>query len=221
DPNNNIADEVRYFDGGHWPGYADGAGSSLELRDPRSDNTQAEAWAASDETSKAQWQTFTWRGICAPGQNGEPTAWQELAFCLLDGPGEALIDDISVIETPATTPRQLIADGGLDGGSTARWRFLGNHRHSRVQTHPSPPGNPVLHLVATGQGEYQWNQLETTLTDKIVDGREYEISFRARWLAGRSKLNVRLYFNRLARTFDLDVPVRTGTPGAVNSRAVS
>jgi len=47
DPNNNLADEVRYFSGGHWPEYADGGGSSLELRDPRADNSKPEAWAAS------------------------------------------------------------------------------------------------------------------------------------------------------------------------------
>ncbi|HMJ64544.1 MAG TPA: lamin tail domain-containing protein, partial [Candidatus Binatia bacterium] len=69
-PNNNVADEVRYFSGGRWHEYADGGGSSLELRDPRSDNLQPEAWAASDETGKAQWQTFTWRGLVAPGQTG-------------------------------------------------------------------------------------------------------------------------------------------------------
>jgi hypothetical protein len=220
DANNNIADEVRYFDGGHWPQYADGGGSSLELRDPWSDKMKAEAWAASDETGKSQWRTFTWRGVSAPGQPGEPTLWRDLAFCLIDGAGEALIDDVSVIETPATTPKQLIANGGFDGGSMSRWRFQGNHRHSRVEPEPGNPGNYVLRLVASDHGEYTWNQLETTLTNSIVDGREYEISFRAKWIAGRSKLNARLYFNRLARTVDLDVPVRNGTPGALNSRFV-
>jgi hypothetical protein len=222
DPDNNIADEVRYFDGGRWPEYADGGGSSLELRDPRADNTAAEAWEASDETGKSQWQTFTWRGVCAPGQTNEPTLWHELAFCLLDGAGEVLLDDISVVETPGTVPKQLIANGGFDGGSTAHWRFLGNYRHSRVEPEPDNPGNHVLHLVATGPGEYQGNQIETILAGNapVVDGREYEISFRARWLAGRSKLNTRLYFNRLARTVDLPVPIHTGTPGTINSRFV-
>jgi hypothetical protein len=221
DANNNIADEVRYYDGGHWPEYADGGGSSLELRDPWSDNMRAEAWDASDETGKSQWRTFTWRGVAAPGQSGEPTLWRELAFCLIDGAGEALLDDVSVIETPATTPKQMIANGSFDGGSMSRWRFLGNHRHSQVEPEPGNPGNHVLHLRASDQGEIQWNQLETTLTNSIVDGREYEVSFRAKWLAGRSKLNARLYFNRLARTVDLDVPGRNGTPGAINSRVVS
>jgi hypothetical protein len=219
DPSNNLADEVRYFSGGRWHEYADGGGSSLELRDPWADNAKAEAWAASDETGKAPWQTFTWRGISAPGQPGEPTLWHEFALCLLDGAGEVLIDDVSVIETPASMPRQLIVNGGFNSG-TASWRRLGNHRHSRIAPEPGNPGNTVLHLVATGAGEYQGNQIETTLVGNtaIVDGREYEISFRARWLAGKRKVNARLYFNRLARSFDLPAPLQTGTPGAINSR---
>src|SRR4029078_10512155 len=126
----------------------------------RSDNMQPEAWAASDETGKAQWQTFTWRGLAAPGKTGQHALWHELAICLLDGAGEVLLDDVSVIETPSGTPRQLIVNGDLNGG-TAHSRFLGNHRHSRVESEPGNPGNAVLHLVAKGSGEYQGNQLET------------------------------------------------------------
>jgi hypothetical protein len=220
DPNNNLADDVRYFSGGRWHEYADGGGSSLELRDALADNAVPEAWAPSDERGKSEWQTFTWRGNSAPGQTGEPTTWREFAICLLDGAGEVLVDDVSVIETPATTARQLIVNGGFNDGA-AHWRLLGNHRHSRAVTEPGNGGNMVLHLVASGAGEYQGNQIETTLAGNvpIVDGREYEISFRARWLAGKRKLNARLYFNRLARTFDVPTPLRTGTPGAPNSTA--
>jgi len=223
DPNNNPAYEVRYFAGRPWPEEADGGGSSLELRDPRSDPAQPGSWAASDESVRSSWQTYTWRGVAAPGQVNEPTLWHELALCLVDGAGEVLLDDFSLIETPATTPRQLLANGGFDDGSAAHWRFLGNHRHSRVEPEPGHPANYVLHLVASGPGEYQGNQIETTLTNNVsvVDGREYEISFRARWLAGKNKLNARLYFNRLARTFDLAAPARNGTPGAPNSRRIS
>ena len=50
DPSGNPADEVHYYTSGHWPEYAGGGGSSLELRDPNADNSKAEAWAASDES---------------------------------------------------------------------------------------------------------------------------------------------------------------------------
>src|SRR5690606_24772639 len=48
-------------------------------------------------------------------------------------------------------------------------------------------------------------------------GREYEVSFRARWIKGGRRLNTRLYFNRVARTTLLEVPALAGTPGAPNS----
>ena len=57
----NPADEVEYYDAGRWPEFADGGGSSLELKDPRSDNSKAEAWAASDESGKSNWNTYSYR----------------------------------------------------------------------------------------------------------------------------------------------------------------
>ncbi|HEX2749657.1 MAG TPA: LamG-like jellyroll fold domain-containing protein, partial [Verrucomicrobiales bacterium] len=78
DPEGNPADEVRFFSGGRWPATANAGGSSMELRDPRSDNTAAESWAASDESGKAAWQTFTWRAANNAAVAGEPTLWHEL-----------------------------------------------------------------------------------------------------------------------------------------------
>jgi hypothetical protein len=64
--------------------------------------------------------------------------------------------------------------------------------------------------------------IETTFATNRVgtDGRTYEISFRAKWLAGHGLLNTRLYFDRLARTTQLLVPATNGTPGAANSAYV-
>ena len=218
DANNNPADEVRYFDGGRWPEITDGGGSSLELRDPRADNSVPEAWAASDEGAKSSWQTYTYRGVARTVIPNSPALWNELALGLIDGAGEVLLDDVSVIENPDTTPVQFIQNGAFDDGGN-HWRFLGNQRHSRVEPDPDTPGNSVLHLIATGATEYQGNQIETTYAPgrTVVDGRTYEISFRAKWLAGVSQLNTRLYFNRLAQTTQLTVPPWNGTPGAQNS----
>ncbi len=213
----NPADEAQYFSGGHWPEYADGGGSSLELRDPRADRTHANSWAASDETGKAGWQTFTWRGPANLGIAGEPTQWREIDLCLLDGPGEVLIDDVRVTDTVLNT--DLIQNGNFNSGMT-KWRATGTHRLTSVI---SDAGNNVLRVVATGPGEYQGNQVESTFLNNtaLVTGREYEISLRARWLTGGGRLNARLYFNRIARTHDLEVSSHGGTPGAVNSRAVA
>ena len=213
----NRADEAVYFSGGHWSAYADGGGSSLELVDPRADRTHPQSWAASDESAKAPWQTFTWRGVANSGIPGEPTQWNEFDLCLLDGPGEVLIDDVRVTDT--VSGQNLIQNGNFSSGLN-KWRVLGTHRQTRVEDEGG--GNPVLRVIATDAGEYQGNQIESTFLNNtpLVAGREYEISLRARWLAGNGRLNARLYFNRLARTFDLAMVARGGTPGAPNSRAV-
>lgn len=213
----NPADQVRYFDSAPWPGVADGLGSSLELRDPRADNSRPEVWAASDESGKSSWQTYTYRGVATAEPAASPTIWNEFVLGLL-GEGEVLLDDISVLESPGTLNRQLIQNGSFETGLTA-WRILGNHRRSQVIVDPTNAGNRVLRLVAGGETEHMHNHAETTLASgaTIVNGTQYQISFRAKWLSGCQKLNTRLYFNRLARTTLLAVPDLAGTPGARNS----
>jgi hypothetical protein len=218
----NPADEVAYFDGGRWSDMADGTGASLELRDPDADNTKGEAWAASDEGPRSTWQSYSYTGPATNALPGAPTLWQEFAFGMLDGAGEVLIDDVSVIETPNTTSIERIQNGNFSAGAS-HWRVLGNHQRSQVIAEPGNPGNMVLRVVAEGPTEYQGNQIETTFGGgaAIVEGREYRISFRAKWVAGSRQINSRLYFARLARTTTLDVPSSGGTPGAVNSRRVA
>jgi len=212
DSSGNPADEVRYFDGGRWPIYADGGGSSLELLDPRADNSAGEVWAPSDETGKTAWEAFAYRGVAAA--NIGPTRWQEVVVGLLDE-GDVLLDDLSVVDTLLGAER--VQNGDFEEDSN-HWRFLGNHQLSEVIADPDDPSNHALRIVATGPTEHMHNHLESTLTAAIANGREYEISFRARWLAGSNQLNTRLYFNRLPRTTLLPVPARAGTPGARNSR---
>jgi hypothetical protein len=218
DSRGNPADEVRYFDAGRWPEYADAGGSSLELRNPFADNSKAESWAASDETGRSQWRTYRYRETASTIVG--PEQWSEFVIGLLDS-GEALLDDLSVIEQPGAAGRELLQNGAFENAATA-WRILGNHRHSRVIVDPANAANHVLHLVATGATEHMHNHLETTLAGgaRIVNGREYEISFRAKWLGGSNQFNTRLYFNRAPQTTLLDVPDANGTPGARNSRFV-
>ena len=219
DPSGNPADEVRYFDGGRWPGYADGGGSSLELRNPDADNMRAEAWAASDETSKSSWQTYTYRmPAVIPSGSGQPTVWNDFILGLLSG-GECLVDDISVLESPTNNPVQFIGNGNFENGLTG-WRVLGTHNRSSVIVDPDNAGNHVLHVVATGYQEHMHNHIETTYLGgrTATAGREYQVSFRAKWLAGNNLLNTRMYFNRVARTTPLPAAQLNGTPGAQNSR---
>lgn len=213
----NPVDEVRYVEGGRWPGLADGEGSSLELRDPRADNGNPQAWAASAESHKQGWQTISYRDN--GGQSYGLTNWNEFRLGMLRG-GEALIDDVSVVRDPEGAAEELIQNGSFSSGSNT-WRIIGNHRHSEVVSEPGNPGNPVLHLIAKGATDTRHNHLETTFVNntRITTGETYEVSFRARWLAGSNQVNSRCYYQRLARTTRLARPEQCGTPGAINSRS--
>jgi hypothetical protein len=215
DPSGNPANELRFYDGKPWPEFADAGGSSLELRDPLADNSKPEAWAASDESGRSGWSNYTYRAV-AKNVLG-PTLWKEFVIGLLDA-GECLIDDLSVVESPATAPAQMLQNGSFETGMAA-WRALGDHNRSAVETEPGNPANHVLHLIATGPTEHMHNHLETTLAGgkSVVEGREYQVSFRAKWLTGNNRLNTRLYFNRVAKTTALAMPSLHGTPGAPNS----
>lgn len=214
DPLGNPADEVHYYDGGAWPSVADGGGASLELRDPRADNSVGGAWGGSTP-SPVGWSNYVYRAVA--NNTLGPTLWKEFVLGLLDA-GECLVDDLRVVESPNTAPREMLQNGSFESGLNA-WRALGTHNRSRVIADPDDPGNRVLHLVATGPTEHMHNHLETTLADgqTVVNGRTYEISFRAKWLSGNNLLNTRLYFNRVARTTALALPETFGTPGRPNS----
>ncbi len=219
DTADNLADTVEYSDADRWPKAADGGGSSLELKDPHADNNAGEAWAASDELSRTGWRTYSYRGTAAASPVGPDGQWREFVIGLLDE-GVVLLDDIAVIETPSTTPTNLIQNGTFDAG-TNKWRIIGNH-HGEVINDPDDQDNKVLLLTSTGSTEHMSNHGETTLAGgrDTVNGREYLITFRARWLSGSRQLHTRLYFNRLARTTILEGNNRFGTPGSVNTARV-
>lgn len=220
DANGNPADEVSYVDGGRWPGTADGGGSTLELRNAHADNSLPEAWAASNEGNRRSWQAFTYQGVASASAVGPDGQWREFVMGLLDE-GEVLIDDISVIENPGAGGVPMIDGGNFESGAGG-WRFLGNHHDARIVTDPDNASNHALYLHATGATEHMHNHLETTFPGSlsVVNGRTYQISFKARWLSGCNKLNTRLYFNRLARTTLLNRTEVLGTPGVANTAVV-
>lgn len=217
DGSGNPADEVRYSDGGRWPALADGGGSTLELRDPWADNAVPEAWAASDESARVGWTWVSYRGQAESSVVGPDGAWEELVVGLLDA-GEVLVDDLSVVRDPDGAAVEILRNGSFDLDED-HWRLLGTHRHSRVVSDPDDPSNPVLRLTATGPTGHMHNHAETTLLEPIGSG-EYEVSFRARWVAGANLLHSRLYFHRLPRTTRLPQPQTSGTPGAPNTAEV-
>ncbi|MBN2131883.1 MAG: lamin tail domain-containing protein [Sedimentisphaerales bacterium] len=217
DARGNPVDRVRYYDGGTWPETADGGGSSLELRDPWSDNDCGAAWAPSDELSRSRWQAVSYRDVVQASPVGNDGAYHEFVMGLLDA-GEILIDDLHVIEDPDGAARERLQNGDFSPGLD-HWRIVGSHRHSRIQADPNDPANPVLRLVATGATDHMHNHAETTFANgaRINNGREVEIRFRARWITGSPLLHTRLFFNRLPRTTVLAVSSSPGTPGRPNS----
>ncbi len=217
DARGNPADEVRYYDGGRWPESADGGGSTLELMDADADNDAPEAWAPSAEWTRSSWVSYDYRGTADPSAVGPDGAWEELVLGLLDA-GEVLVDDVSVIQDPDSAAVQLVQNGTFSADED-HWRLLGSHRHSAIVPDPDDGANPVLRLVATGPTGHMHNHAETTLA-RPIGTREYEVSFRARWISGSNQLNSRLYFNRLPHTTLVTQPELSGTPGAANSTAV-
>ena len=224
DGNNNIADEVIYYDSGKWPATADGGGSSLELIDPAADNNNAGAWAASDENSRNQWQSYVYQGIATEDGIGADL-YHELQIGLLDA-GELLLDDVSVIENNAT---EFIQNGDFEsdalGSTPDKWRVIGthgSHGNTVVVADPDNPGNQCLRVVATGPTENKHNKIETTFanSEEVVIGNSYQIRFRAKWVSGSNQLNTRLYFNYLQKTHVLDAADTWGTPGAINTAAL-
>lgn len=204
DANGNIADSIRYGEDGLWSQWADGGGSSLELRDPRADNFNPAAWDASDESTKTSWQTVTYSGLATNSPSLTLAFWNELIFGMLDA-GEVLIDDVSV----TTGGTQLIQNGSFTGNSNF-WRIVGNHSGSVVPD-PFSPGNSVLKISAASATDSLDNQANTTLKNgsschTINAASTYTISFRAKWLRGSNRLLSRLYCNRLPLQTLLNVP---------------
>ncbi len=223
----NPADEVEYFSDGRWPVYSDRGGASIELRDARADNSQPEAWAASSTAALGSWQTITYSGVATDDGIGND-AFRDFMLGLLET-GEVLIDDVSVRENPTGTNVEFIQNGTFEGDAVGtvplKWRCIGNHGQGRsvVITDPDNASNKCLRVVATGNTEDKSNRIETTFFTgrQVTVGNTYQISFRARWMAGSNQVNSRLYFNYLQRTTLLNVGNQWGTPGLVNSAAIA
>ena len=211
---------VTYFDGGKWPGKADGGGSSLELLDPDADNSTATAWAAERRVrAQRSWNSFTYEDVAVSDGIGN-NAYHEFLIALLDS-GEFLLDDVSVIENGST---EMIQNGDFEGdslGSTAPTSGAPSGPTGRTagpssSTDPDSPGNQCLHIVATGPTGDKHNKLETTFdnSERVTAGAIYRISFRAKFLSGSNQVNTRLYFNYLQRTTTMPASEIWGTPGS-------
>ncbi|HWH68149.1 MAG TPA: lamin tail domain-containing protein, partial [Candidatus Sulfotelmatobacter sp.] len=206
-------DEVTYGNGGRWPQWADGGGSSLELIDPRSNHRLAANWADSDETRKAPWTLMSATGTI---DNGSSAADQ--LQVLLQGAGECLIDNVQVV-TPAGS--NLIANSTFESGTTG-WTAEGTEAPSGLETAEGYLSTRRYHIRAVDRGDNQVNRVRTPLTTSLVAGTT-NVTIRAavRWLKGHPDLLLRLRGNWLECAGQMALPGSPGTPGARNSRFVS
>lgn len=209
-----VVNEVTYSDGGRWGEWSDEGGSSLELIDPRSDNSQPANWADSDETAKAPWTTVQVTGVLDHGFDGfAPDALQ----LSLQGAGEALVDDIEVIQG-ATGNR--LANPGFENGNTG-WTIVGNHSGSSVVTLGAASGTRALHVRGLGRGDTGPNLISSQLTSALTTGQSGTIRAKVRWLKGWPEILLRFRGSWLECGGAMQLPTNLGTPGLVNSRKVS
>ncbi|MDP2895069.1 MAG: lamin tail domain-containing protein [bacterium] len=208
DENDNPVDEVRYYDGGDWPDAADGEGSSLELIDPRDDNSVPAAWAASLESHKSSWTSFTHTSV-----HSNWWVQPESEFHIfLQHKGECLVDGLSFYGRGM----EHLSNGSFESG-TSGWLIEGTHVDSFVTDEDSVDGSRSLHIVSSGRGDTYCNRIETNTTSSLSVGQTYTITGQARWLRGSKWLNVRTHGQGIAKAVELSVPQKLGTPGAQNS----
>lgn len=218
-----IQDEVTYSDG--WGDWTDGGGSSLELKDPRSDNRLEMNWAGSDETQKTTnlWTLVSFTGTVHRGFPIQddlmpPHSPNELCVALLDA-GECLVDDVAVSKNGGAN---LLANGTFESGTGdwfSEWYRKGNHINSRWETGEGRGGGKSLHLAATGDGNNGPDCIESIDFAGLAEN-DTNVTLRcwARWLCGHRGLLLHLAGNYLEAVGALSVPSNLGTPGARNSR---
>ena len=205
----NTADEVRYYDGGPWSEWADGGGSSLELIDPRQDNSLASAWDASDESAKAQWTFTSYSGSFSYEVPPE-------VHLILPSAGTVHFDDISLVRQGQGI--EYMSNGTFETG-TAPWLFLGTHVASNRITTDAHSGSACLELNAGSGGDNNANKAEVDTSTGLSAGT-YTLSYWTKWVRGVDKVITRidsLSGGNLQRMVQLNLPAKLGTPGAVNS----
>jgi hypothetical protein len=204
--------DVRYRDGGRWPGFADGGGSSLELVDARSDNTQPDNWRESDETSKGQWSTVEFTGTLDNGNGSYPPNQLQIT---LQGAGECLVDQVEVLRSGVN---YITQNANFEAGTTG-WVFQGNHVGTTVDPVGAFEGTRCLHIRAPGRGDTGLNRIRTPLNTGLASGNTVTIRARVRWLKGWPEVLLRLRGSWLECAGAMSLPRNLGTPGQANSRA--
>ena len=212
-----VVDQVEYADGGAWGRWADGGGSSLELRDPRSDNRRASNWADSDETAKGQWTTVDRSGLLEQGR-GAINDFQ----IFLQGAGECLVDDVEFIDSEGANHVSEGTFGNATLGRRGHWLFQGTHEGSFVETGDGIgfESDEALRIVASARGDNGANRIRFRIRSPYPKPSSMAtIRAKVRWLRGHPEILFRAKGNYLEAVGKMRVPANLGTPGLKNSRA--
>ncbi|HXJ73506.1 MAG TPA: lamin tail domain-containing protein, partial [Candidatus Dormibacteraeota bacterium] len=202
--------DLTYGDGGRWGDWSDGGGSSLELKDPNSDNRQPGNWGDSDESAKAPWTSIEITGNIGANQQS-PSHLQ--VFDL--GVGEFLLDDVEVRNSGLAN---LVPNPGLESGLTS-WVLQGSHDQSSLEN-TGFSGNRSLHVRAASRGDNGANRVRV---GPLIGVASVNVTLRAkvRWLRGWPEVLLRLNGGGLECPGKMTVPYNLGTPGAPNSQAIT
>jgi hypothetical protein len=204
--------EVTYNTGGRWPQWADGGGSSLELRDPNADNRLAANWADSNETHKAPWTLLSFTGRV---DNGDVAADQ--LQVLLQGVGECLIDDLQVLDANSNN---LIANSSFETNASG-WTAEGTEQTSGWEASEGYASAHSYHLRAVDRGDNTVNRVRAPLTTNLAANSTATIRAKMRWLCGHPEVLFRIRGNWLEAVGSMTLPANPGTPGLANSRLVT
>ncbi len=204
-----VVDEITYEDGGKWGRWADGGGSSLELKDARSNRRLPANWADSAETDKSTWTLVERRGF-VDGGNVDPNQLQ----VVLLGAGECLIDDVEVLTESGVN---LVANSGFEAGSSG-WTAEGTLSQSGLEANEGFSSARSYRVRAVDRGDNQINRIRTPLTTQPAAGSIVTLRARVRWLRGHPEILLRLRGNWLEAPGTMRLPA-TGTPAMSNTCA--
>ncbi len=207
-------DQVTYGTGGRWGEWADGGGSSLELKDPRANHRLAANWADSDETQKSVWTNIETTGVLDNGANYESSI-AHAQIGILDV-GECLVDNIEV-DSGAVN---YVSNPTFEGGTTG-WSFQGCTTRSSLEN----TGYSSSHSLHIRSSDKVWtgdNSCQVALNaNSLAQGQTVTLRFKARWLHGWPETLLRLNGNWLEVAAAMPVPGNLGTPGMPNSQSVT
>jgi len=199
-------DEIRYRGGPPWPTTADGRGSSLERICPTVLTDDPANWTAATGAAGNDWIRITQIG----------TATSSQLYIYLNGAGEVLVDDVSIVAEGSAT--NLVNNPGFEQSFTGNWTATGNHGGSyRAAESQAHSGSYLYHLVSTGVGGSSGNSLNQYTQTLSTTGTLYTLSFWAKMVSGSGSITARLSGNGLLVTYTFTQVTVTMTPGRVNA----